>query len=74
MLIFYFCLFIIIGALSQRLKDKEKFLVEAGELLTEAQKHYESQRNKAEQIGREKALITGTYFYLCIDISVMIFI
>jgi kinesin family protein 5 len=49
------------GALSQRLKDKEKFLVEAGELLIEAQKHYEAQRNKAELITREKAAITGEF-------------
>ena len=40
------------GALTQRLKEKEKFLIEAGELLVEAQKHYETQRNKATRDDR----------------------
>ncbi len=44
-----------------RLKEKEKFLIEAGELLVEAQKHYETQRNKAEQLMREKAAVIGEY-------------
>jgi hypothetical protein len=49
------------AALTQRLKEKEKFLIEAGELLVEAQKHYETQRNKAEQLMREKAAVIGEY-------------
>ena len=50
-----------VGALTQRLKEKEKFLIEAGELLVEAQKHYETQRNKAEQLMREKASVIGEF-------------
>ena len=49
------------AALTQRLKEKEKFLIEAGELLVEAQKHYETQRNKAEQLMREKASVIGEF-------------
>ena len=42
-----------------RIKEKENYLVEAGELLLEAQKHYETQRGKAEQLLREKAAVIG---------------
>ena len=54
-------LFVFLAALTLRLKEKEKFLIEAGELLVEAQKHYETQRNKAEQLMREKAAVIGEY-------------
>jgi kinesin family protein 5 len=49
------------AALVQRVKEKEKLLQEAGELLREAQKHYETQRTKAEQLLREKAALEGDF-------------
>ena len=36
-------------------------MIEAGELLVESQKHYETQRNKAEQLMREKASVIGEF-------------
>ena len=41
--------------LSLVLQDKERLLSEAGELLQEARKHYESQRERCELLVREKA-------------------
>jgi kinesin family protein 5 len=41
-----------LGALSQRVKEKERLLQEAGELLIEAQRHYENQRDRSDQVGR----------------------
>jgi len=46
-------------ALSNLLKDKERLLVEASELLNEAQRHYESQRERSEQLARDKAEASG---------------
>ena len=57
----YYYQFFHAAALAQRLKEKEKFLIEAGELLVEAQRHYETQRNKAEQLMREKASVIGEF-------------
>jgi len=37
------------------LKDKERLLAEASDLLVEAQRHYESQRERSELLAREKA-------------------
>ena len=48
-------------ALVQRVKEKEKLLAEAGELLREAQKHYETQRVKSDQLLREKAALEGEF-------------
>ena len=48
-------------ALVQRVKEKEKLLAEAGELLREAQKHYETQRIKSDQLLREKAALEGDF-------------
>ena len=46
-------------ALGNLLKDKERLLVEASELLMEAQRHYESQRERSEQLARDKAEASG---------------
>jgi kinesin family protein 5 len=46
-------------ALTQIVRDKERLLIEAGEILQEAQRHYEAQRDRAEQLVREKADAVG---------------
>lgn len=48
-----------LSALGNLLKDKERLLVEASELLMEAQQHYESQRERSEQLARDKAEASG---------------
>lgn len=48
-----------IDELGQMLKSKEKLFQEAGELLLEAQRHYEAQRDRAEGLVREKAELMG---------------
>jgi myosin heavy subunit len=47
------------NALTQIVRDKERLLIEAGEILQEAQRHYEAQRDRAEQLVREKADAVG---------------
>ena len=47
--------------MTQRIREKENYLTEAGELLLEAQKHYEAQRGKAEQLMREKVAAIGEF-------------
>ena len=47
--------------MTQRIREKENYLTEAGELLLEAQKHYEAQRGKAEQLMREKVAVIGEF-------------
>lgn len=37
-------------ALTQMLKDKERLFQEAGELLLEVQRHYETQKERSEQL------------------------
>jgi kinesin family member 5 len=41
------------------LKDKERLLYEAGDLLQEARKHYEAQRERSEVLIKEKAEMTA---------------
>ena len=41
--------------LSTLLNDKDRLLLEAGELMQEAQRHYEAQRDRADQLVRESA-------------------
>lgn len=47
------------GQLAQMVREKERLLIEAGEILQEAQRHYEAQRDRAEQLVREKADAVG---------------
>ena len=47
------------AALTQIVRDKERLLIEAGDILQEAQRHYEGQRDRAEQLVREKADAVG---------------
>lgn len=45
--------------LSALLSEKDRLLSEAGELMQEAQRHYESQRDRADQLVREAAEASG---------------
>ena len=45
--------------LNDVVKEKERLLIEAGELMLEAQKHYESQKSRADQLSREKIDVTS---------------
>ena len=45
--------------LSTLLSEKDRLLGEAGELMQEAQRHYESQRDRADQLVREAAEASG---------------
>lgn len=48
-----------IAQLNQMFKEKEALLVEAGDLLLEAQQHYETQRDRSDQLSREKTDLIG---------------
>ena len=48
-----------LAQLTKLIRDKERLLAEAGELLMEARRHYESQRERCETMGREKAEAVG---------------
>jgi kinesin family member 5 len=48
-----------IAQLNQMFKEKETLLVEAGDLLLEAQHHYETQRERSDQLSREKTDLLG---------------
>jgi kinesin family protein 5 len=41
------------------LREKERLLIEASDLLLEAQKHYENQREKTDNVSREKSNALG---------------
>lgn len=48
-----------VDGLSEVIREKERLLVEAGELMLEAQKHYEAQKARAETVSQEKIDITS---------------
>ena len=48
-----------LAMVTKLLRDKERLLSEAGELLLEARRHYESQRERCEQLTREKSEAVG---------------
>jgi kinesin family member 5 len=45
--------------LTEVIREKERLLSEAGELMLEAQKHYESQKERADHVTKEKIDITS---------------